>query len=194
MILSEETLIRAIDPKKGKVNMINSPLISTSLPDFFLRKAQPNKKDCDLVVEYLRLLGIHQKTQMTKDPDAIRELILADKCELYFAVYQGAEIGMNCVSEITALCSGFTGFYMEAFYIEEAFRGKGFGTVIMAFLAKLTLERGHKRLQWLLMDNNESGARFYESIGSHAVPAMSTFRMNEEALKRMAAQFPGTLE
>ncbi len=173
--------------------MNTSHLIPTSHPDFFLRKAEPDKKDCDLVVEYLRLLGIHQKTVMTTDPDAIRDLILAEKCEVYFAVYQGAEIGMNCVSEITALCAGFTGFYMEAFYIEEAYRGKGFGTIIMAFLAKLTLERGHKRLQWFLMDENESGARFYQSIGSSAVPAMSTFRMNEEALKQMADKFPGNV-
>lgn len=103
--------------------MKNTPLISTSNPNFFLRKAEPTKKDCDLIVEYLRLLGIHQKTVMTKDPNAIRDIILAD-------------------------C-----------------------------------------LQWFLMDENESGARFYESIGSSAVPAMSTFRMNEDALKQMAEKF-----
>jgi len=169
--------------------MENTHLIPTSNPDFFLRKAKPNEKDCDMIVEYLRLLGIHQKTAMTNDPNAIRDLILADKCEVYFAVYQGVEVGVNCVSEITVLCSGFTGLYMEAFYIEEAYRGKGFGTIIMAFFAKLTLERGHKRLQWFLIDGNESGARFYESIGSSPVPVLKTFRMNEEALKTLAEKF-----
>ncbi len=170
--------------------MNNVSLIPTSNPDFFLRKAQPNKKDCDLIVKYLNLLGIHQKTPMTKDPDAIRVLILAEKCEIYFGICRGTEIGVTCISEIISVCSGFTGFYMEGFYIEEAYRGKGFGSIFMAFLAKLTLERGHKRLQWFLMDDNESGANFYHSIGSKAVPAMSTYRMNEEALQQMAAKFP----
>ena len=188
-MLQAAALFRAIYPEKGKVNMNDYQLIPTSQPDFFLRKAEPTKKDCDLIVEYLLLLGLHQKTPMTDDPDAIRELILADKCEVYFAVYQGSEIGVNCISKITVLCSGFTGLYMEAFYIEEAYRGKGFGTIIMAFFAKLTLERGHKRLQWFLIDGNESGARFYESIGSSPVPVLKTFRMNEEALKTLAEKF-----
>lgn len=169
--------------------MESASLISTSNPDFFLRKAQPTKKDCELIIEHLNLLGIHQKTTMTKDPNAIRDLIIAEKCEIYFGIYKGHEIGLTCISEITAVCFGFTGFYMEGFYIEEAYRGKGFGSIFMAFLAKRTLECGHKRLQWFLMDDNESGARFYKSIGSNVVPAMGTYRMNEDALKQMAAKF-----
>jgi len=169
--------------------MNNDSLIATSNPDFFLRIAQPTKKDCELIVEYLNLLGIHQKTPMTKDPNAIKELIIANKCEIHLGVYRGSEIGVNCLSEITAVCSGFTGLYMEGFYIEEAYRGKGFGGIFMAYAAKRVLELGHKRLQWFLMVDNESGKRFYESIGSKKVPGMDTYRMNEDDLKLLASQF-----
>ena len=136
--------------------MNNASLIPTSNPDFFLRKAQPNKKDCDLIVKYLNLLGIHQKTPMTKDPDAIRVLILAEKCEIYFGICRGTEIGVTCISEIISVCSGFTGFY-GAFILTPQQSLAAFCS-----LQQLTLERGTNPAM-VHMDNDR--ANFYHSIG-----------------------------
>lgn len=174
--------------------MDQNMFISTGNPDFFLYRAQPVLAECIQIVEYLRLLGEHQKTPMTDDPEAVRALIAAEKCEVYFGICGGRAIGMSVVSELTALCAGVTGCYMEGFYIEEAYRSRGFGRIFMAFLAKRTLACGHARFQWFVMEGNESGVGFYGSLGSHPAPGLLTLRMEGAALRSLAAEFAGPTE
>lgn len=168
--------------------------IPTSNPAFFLYRVQPVREECVQIVEYLRLLGEHQKTPMTDDPEAVRALIAAEKCEAYFAIYGGRPIGLCVVSEFTALCAGMTGLYMEGFYIEEAYQGRGFGRIFMAFLAKRTLAQGHGRFQWFLMEGNETGMGFYRSLGCQPAPGLLTLRMQGEPLRALAAEFAGPTE
>lgn len=170
----------------------NSVLIKTAIPGFSLRLAEPIREDAEIIVEFLRLLGIHQQTEasMTKDPQAIIDLLAGEKCEIVFGIYENSVVGMNIASEMTAACSGITGLYIEGFFIEDAYRGMGFGKSFMAFFAKQALTRGHKRLQWFLMDNNVVGRGFYAAINGTEVPGMGTWRMGEEELVALSKKLP----
>ena len=54
--------------------------------------------------------------------------------------------------------------YLEALFIEEPYRGKGAGSLIMRALALAALSLGCVRLVWQALDWNEIGLAFYQKL------------------------------
>lgn len=169
--------------------------IPTKHPDLFLRMASPSPEDCALVVHYIQLLGKHQGNPetMTLTPETTLGLLNNNLCEIVIVYYQNTPIGLACLSRITNVCAGITGFYLEGFYLDEAYRRKGFGRIVMAFLAKLTIAKGHQRLQWILWDWNRQGKTFYHQMGYDPIPSLETYRLEGTPLLALSKSFPGPI-
>ncbi len=65
-------------------------------------------------------------------------------------------------------------------------RGKGIGRALLAHLAKLTRDRGCARLEWAVLDWNESAIGFYRALGAVALDEWTVNRLSGDALKRLA--------
>lgn len=55
---------------------------------------------------------------------------------------------------------------MEDLYVIPEMRGKGIGTIMLSFLAKLCVERKCGRLEWQCLDWNEPAIKFYKQMGT----------------------------
>jgi hypothetical protein len=64
---------------------------------------------------------------------------------------------------------------------------------LLATVARLAVERGCGRLEWAVLDWNAPAIGFYRSIGARPLDDWTTYRLDEEALERVAAQVPASL-
>ena len=78
------------------------------------------------------------------------------------------------------------GIYLEDLYVRPRWRGAGIGRALLSTLARTTVDRGGGRLEWSVLDWNESAIRFYHAIGAEAMDQWTTFRLSGEALTRVA--------
>lgn len=79
-----------------------------------------------------------------------------------------------------------TGFFLKEIYVADAARGVGLGRKLMAALAELALERGHRRVDWTADADDAALLRFYESLGAAAYPKKVFYRLTGDALVGLA--------
>ena len=78
------------------------------------------------------------------------------------------------------------GLYLEDLFVKPEKRGRGYGKQMLAFLAKLAVERGCGRFEWAVLDWNESAINFYKSLGAVAMDEWTVYRLMGEALDKLA--------
>lgn len=58
-------------------------------------------------------------------------------------------------------------YYLEDLYVKSEFRGHGYGKQLLVATAERAREAGAKRLDWQVLDWNDSAVKFYEKLGAH---------------------------
>ncbi|MEV4641557.1 GNAT family N-acetyltransferase [Actinoplanes sp. NPDC049548] len=80
---------------------------------------------------------------------------------------------------------GVHGIYLEDLYVRPGHRGSGAGAALLAELARICVERGYRRLDWVMLDWNPA-ADFYAAIGASASENWLPYRLTGAALHRLA--------
>jgi GNAT superfamily N-acetyltransferase len=125
------------------------------------------------------------------DPDNLREdgFILTPprfQCLLAEVGGQPAGIALYCFTYST--WTSRTGAYLEDLYVAPSFRRTGVARSLMAQLAKIAVGAGCLHIQWMVIRENTSAVRFYESIGADLSREWSSMRIERENLTRLAKQ------
>jgi len=87
--------------------------------------------------------------------------------------------------------SSFTGrptLWLEDIYVPEELRGQGIGTALLKRLAEIALDKECTRMEWTVLDWNESSRQFYFSLGAKAMEEWTTFRLLPADIKKLAGQ------
>ncbi len=80
---------------------------------------------------------------------------------------------------------GKPGIYIEDIYVRPAFRGRGIGKTLFAEVAGLARERGCGRIEWWVLDWNESAIEFYTSMGAAPMGEWTVYRLTETQFAKM---------
>ena len=101
--------------------------------------------------------------------------------------YSGSEpVGFALYFEVYSTFRGRRGIFLEDLFVEPRYRGQGFGKALLASVARLAQERGGW-LQWLVLDWNQPAIEFYRRLGATRIEEWNSFRLQGEALTRLAA-------
>lgn len=84
---------------------------------------------------------------------------------------------------------GRPGIYLEDLYVRPAARGRGIGKVMLAYLAQLAKDRNCGRLEWWVLDWNETAINFYKSLGAKPMDEWTVHRVTGEALDNLANNY-----
>jgi GNAT superfamily N-acetyltransferase len=84
------------------------------------------------------------------------------------------------------------GIYLEDLFVRPEARGRGTGRALLAHLARLARERGCGRLEWWVLDWNESAIRFYRTLGAQPMDDWTVFRLTGDPLVRLADEAAGS--
>jgi len=78
------------------------------------------------------------------------------------------------------------GIYLEDLFVLPDWRGKGVGGALLRHLARIALERGCGRIEWSVLNWNETAVRFYRNIGATAMDEWTVYRLTGDAITRVA--------
>jgi ribosomal protein S18 acetylase RimI-like enzyme len=82
---------------------------------------------------------------------------------------------------------GQSGFYLEDIFIEDGFRGRGLGEAMIRRIAKIAGERGLERIDFQVLDWNESAVNFYFKLGAERDDSERHFKFTDEAFRSLAS-------
>ena len=81
---------------------------------------------------------------------------------------------------------GRRGLYLEDLFVLPRWRGRGVGKRLLSHLARIAIDRRCGRMEWWVLDWNESAIRFYKSIGAVPMDEWTVYRVTDDALVRLA--------
>ncbi|MCW0983769.1 GNAT family N-acetyltransferase [Agrobacterium sp. BT-220-3] len=110
-----------------------------------------------------------------------------EAAEIIVATDQRLVVGFAAFSAIYPGPYLQTGLFLKELYVLSAYRGRGIGQELVAHLAQLALERKLSRIDWTADANDERLLRFYDSIGGQQKPDKIFYRLDGDALKRIAS-------
>jgi GNAT superfamily N-acetyltransferase len=148
------------------------------------------------VPELLRL--VRALASYEKEPDAV-EASESDYQRILFpeigsptghaevAEVDGRVVGMAFWYVTFSTWSGRNGIWLEDFYVEEHMRGRGLGHALLGRLARLCVIRGYARLEWWVLDWNQSAIDFYETRGARGLGEWTHYRVDGAALAELGS-------
>ena len=134
---------------------------------FTIRQAK--KADCPAVLDLIVELAIYEKAEneveltlkeLEEDgfgPQAIYDLLVAEQ--------EGQLIGMALFYEKYSTWKGRS-IYLEDLIVTEKARGIGAGKALFNAVAKEAKKRNSGRMEWQVLDWNQSAIEFYEKAGA----------------------------
>lgn len=81
---------------------------------------------------------------------------------------------------------GQMGYYLEDLYIHDSFRGLGLGDRILRSIARYGKPQGYRRIDFQVLEWNESAIKFYEKRGAIRDQDERHFRFIDEAFEKLA--------
>lgn len=75
---------------------------------------------------------------------------------------------------------GRAGIWLEDLYVQPAYRGRGVGKYLLESVKKIAEENKVGRLEWCVLDWNQSAIDFYEKIGAKVLPDWRIVRHSME--------------
>ncbi len=153
-----------------------------------IRKAR--KSDVPLILHFIKELANYEKLlhEVTATVDLLEANLFGEKsvAEVVIASFEGKDVGFALYFHNFSTFVGKPGIYLEDLYVSPEYRGKGFGKILLKYLANLAVERDCGRLEWWVLDWNESAIDFYKSLGAKPMDEWTVFRVTGEDLVKLA--------
>ena len=167
-------------------------LIHTSIEGFNIRFAED--EDVTLILKFIKNLAEYEKLshEVMATEEILREsLFNKNMAEVIIGEHNDKPIGFALFFHSFSTFLGRPGIYLEDLFIVEEMRGKGFGKVMLSFLAKLAIDRNCGRLEWWCLNWNNASIQFYRSIEAIPMDEWTTFRLAGKELYNLAREFKG---
>jgi GNAT superfamily N-acetyltransferase len=159
-------------------------------PALDVRVVPATERDTPTILSLIKGLAEYERLgdEVEATEDDIRESLFGDwpGAEVVLA-YVGSELaGFALFFHNFSTFLGRRGLYLEDLFVLPAYRGRGVGRRLLAHLARVALERKCGRMEWWVLDWNESAIRFYQSIGARPMDDWTVYRLDGDALARLA--------
>lgn len=131
-----------------------------------------------------------------KEPDAVEATEESYRRILFPAVGEptgfaevadvdGRLVGMAFWYVTFSTWSGRNGIWLEDFFVEPELRGRGLGHELLSRLARICVQRDYARLEWWVLDWNQSAIDFYEARGARGLNEWTHFRVDGDELRKL---------
>ena len=146
--------------------------------------------DVPLILRFIRDLAVYE--QLLPEVSATEERLRATlfpaggrpAAECLLAFWQDQPAGFAVCFENYSTFLAQPGLYLEDLFVEPALRGRGIGKALLLHCATLANARGCGRMEWTVLDWNESARGFYRKLGAAEMSAWRICRLTGPALRQ----------
>lgn len=148
----------------------------------FIRTA--DKKDVPVIFSLIKELAEYEKLsdQISTSEKQLRETLFGDErfVEVLIAEYDEKTVGYALFFKNFSTFLGKPGIYLEDLYVKPEMRGKGIGKALLDRIISTAKERNYGRVEWSVLDWNESAIDFYLKIGAKPLNDWKIFRLTSD--------------
>ena len=81
---------------------------------------------------------------------------------------------------------GKPGLYLEDLYVKPDYRHRGYGRMLLSYIAHLAKTRDCGRFEWSVLNWNTPAIELYQKLGAVPTKEWTVYRLSGEALGRLA--------
>jgi GNAT superfamily N-acetyltransferase len=156
--------------------------------NYHIRQAQ--EADANAIFALIQELAHYEKLthQVTGTPETLAEHLFGTPAyaEAIVAEAQEQLIGFALFFKNYSTFLTKPGLYLEDLYVQDAYREQGIGKALLKAVAQIAQARGYGRLEWTVLDWNETAITFYQKMGAEVLPDWRICRVTEESLQSMS--------
>jgi GNAT superfamily N-acetyltransferase len=146
-----------------------------------LRVDEATEEDVPLILQFIRQLAEYEKelARVTATEETLRATLFGPRPYAQAViVYMGEAAAAFAIYFFSySSFSGLPNLYLEDIFVRPNFRGLGVGKELFAYLALRAKERGCGRMEWAVLNWNESAIGFYERLGAEPVRDWTVFHL-----------------
>jgi len=148
------------------------------------------EKDVPLILQFIRELAEYERgaDRVSATEDVLRSTLFGGQQNAHAVIaYRGQDpVAFAIYFFSYSSFSGLPNLYLEDIFVRPAHRGLGLGSELFAFLARRAGERGCGRMEWSVLNWNESAIGFYRRLGAEPVSDWTVFHLTKEDMERLA--------
>ena len=130
----------------------------------------------------------HRASQFKLSEATLSGWLASGEIGCLLAEGEGKILGFALYYFTFATFRGEKGIYLEDLYVRPEYRKQGIGKEFFRELAVIARREGYFRIDWMVLDWNRDGIRFYRSLGAARVDDWFHYRLTGPALERMGAE------
>ena len=158
-----------------------------------LRIEPATPEDVPVVLDMIKALAEYEKLthEVVASEERVRESLFGARpaVEAVVARTGPQPVGFALWFQNYSTFLGRPGLYLEDLFVLPHWRGRGIGRALLVHLAQLAVARGYGRLEWSVLNWNESAIGFYRRLGAQPLDGWTVYRLTGEALERAARDF-----
>lgn len=162
--------------------------MSVTANDIEIRPA--TEADVQLLFDLILELAGYEKLadEVRGDAEVLRRSLFEEKAAeaLLLETADGEAVGYAIFFTTFSTFECRSGIWLEDVYVRPEHRRGGIGRLVMEHLAKLALDRGHVRLDWVALEWNEPALSFYDQLGARRLDDWKMLRLEKDGIKRLA--------
>jgi ribosomal protein S18 acetylase RimI-like enzyme len=146
--------------------------------------------DVPLILELIRELAEFEQLahELEVSADSLREALFGKDpvAHALIARMSGGETAGYAVFYRTfSTFVGRPGIFLDDLYVRPQCRKLGIGRALLTRVARIGMEQGGGRFEWITLRWNENAFRFYRSIGASVMNEWALLRMNGNEVRNL---------
>jgi GNAT superfamily N-acetyltransferase len=151
--------------------------------------------DVPLILQFIRDLAEYEQ---------LSDAVIATEDDLRTHLFGPAAVAHTVIACAGEVPAGFAlyffsfstflakpGLYLEDLFVKPEWRGRGIGRSLLAHLAQIAVERRCGRMEWAVLNWNDTALRVYRGIGAEPMNEWTVQRLTGAALTDLAATASG---
>ena len=152
-----------------------------------IRIVPAQASDVPIILEMIKALAEYEQLthEVVATEDDLRQSLFGPRPagEVVLAYAGDTPIGFALFFHYFSTFLGRHGLYLEDLFVVPEWRGKGVGKQLLAHVASIAESRKCGRLEWAVLDWNESAIAFYRRMGAHVLDEWRLCRLTGHELR-----------
>lgn len=155
-------------------------------PPYQIRLMKEN--ECSILLSLIKELAVYERMlpQVIATETSLYQAIFKDRhAHVFFVEVDSIVVGFALYFYNFSTFIGKKGLYLEDLYVKPEYRHQGLGKALFQTLVEVAKAEQCGRMEWSVLDWNESAIDFYKRLGAKPMSDWTVYRLTEEQIQSM---------